>query len=98
MAFLGQSNVVPDIIAVIGVLVWLSGLNLLWLSRREIFGWVEEYVRLFRINVKQVADPAQQPLEVASQPMERKHAVRIAIGFMLVFLVAPLLVTLGLAF
>ena len=97
MAFLSSQNIVPDIVAIVGVLIGLGGLHLLWLSRREIFVWVEEFFRLFRINVRQVADPAHPPLEFSSR-LEKRHAVRIAIAFLMVFLIAPLLVTVGLAF
>lgn len=98
MALLSATNLIPDIVAIIGVLTFCSGLHLLWLSRREIFAWVEEYFRLFRINMKQVADPAHAPLELPVRRIEKKHAVRIALGFVLAFLVAPMLITLGLAF
>ena len=97
MAFLSGHNLVPDIIAALGVLVFGAGMQVLWLSRREIFGWIEEYFRLFRVNVNQVADPAHPPV-AARTPIARKHAVRIAVGFVLAFLVAPMLITIGLAF
>lgn len=98
MAFLLDHNVVPDIVAVIGVLVFGAGIHLLWKSRREIFSWVEEYFRLFRMSVKQVADHGEAPVKLPPTGVEKKHAVRIAMGFMMAFAVAPLLVILGLAF
>jgi len=98
MAFLSGHNFVPDIIAALGVLVFGTGLQVLWLSRREIFGWIEEYFRLFRVNVSQVADPAHPPITASRTPIARKHAVRIAVGFVLAFVVAPMLITIGLAF
>lgn len=98
MAFLLDHNVVPDLVAVIGVLVFGAGIHLLWQSRREIFGWIEEYFRLFRISVKQVADHGEPPVKLPSAGVEKKHAVRIAVGCMMAFAVAPLLVILGLAF
>ena len=98
MAFLSGTNLISDVVSIIGVLVFCSGLHLLWQSRREIFGWIEEYFRLFRMSMKQVAEPAHAPLELPERRVERKHAVRIALGFVLAFLVAPMLITLGLAF
>lgn len=98
MALLGGTNLIPDIVAIVGVLTFCSGLHLLWQSRREIFAWVEEYFRLFRMSMKQVEDPAHAPLVLPNRCVEKKHAVRIALGFVLAFLVAPMLITLGLAF
>lgn len=98
MAFLSGHNLVPDIVAILGVLVFGTGMNVLWLSRREIFAWIEEYFRLLRANVRQVAQPSNVAAEPRPRPMERKHAVRIAVGVVLAFFVAPMLITLGLAF
>ena len=101
MAFLHGSNLVPDIVAIIGLLVWCAGLHLLWISRADILAWAGEYIRLFRISVKQT-DPSQLPplMEGAPAPPagQRRHTVRIVLGLVLAFLVAPMLITIGLAF
>ena len=98
MAFLHDSNLIPDIVAVVGMLVFCAGLHLLWLSRGDALAWLLEFVRLFRMRVRQIADPAHATLEMVSHPPQRKHAARIALGVLLAFLVAPALITLGLAF
>lgn len=98
MAFLGGENLVPDIVAVVGVLVWCAGLHLLWISRHDLLAWIEEYVRLFRISMNRVADPAHARLELASEGTRRKHTMRIVLGVVLAFFLAPMLITLGLAF
>lgn len=100
MAFLHGSNLVPDIVAIIGLLVWCAGLHLLWISRADILAWAGEYIRLFRISVKQQTDASQLPplMEPAPQAGQRRHTVRIVLGLVLAFLVAPMLITLGLAF
>jgi hypothetical protein len=99
MALLHGSNLVPDIVAVIGVLVWCAGLHLLWNSRAEILAWAGEYIRLFRISVKQQTDPSQlPPLVEGAQSSQPRHTMRIVLGFVLAFFVAPMLITLGLAF
>jgi hypothetical protein len=48
-----------------------------------------------------VADPATvtvEPLELAERNRQKKHTARIALGVLLAFFLAPMLITLGLAF
>jgi hypothetical protein len=99
MAFLWDANRVPDIVAVVGVLLWFAGLHLLWLSRAEILAWLEEFVRLFRMSVRQSSEavPAA-PLPDRLPPARPGRAVRIAVGVALAFFLAPVLITIGLAF
>lgn len=98
MAFLGGVDLIPDIVALAGVLVFCSGLHLLWQSRRDISYWVEEYFRLLRMNVRQVVDPTHAPLEFIARDPQKRHTLRIALGIVLAFFVAPVLITLGWAF
>lgn len=101
MSLLGQGDLIPDVVAFVGVLVFCAGMHLLWMSRRDILGWIEEFLRLFRLNVRQVADPATvtvEPVELAERNRQKKHTARIALGVLLAFFLAPMLITLGLAF
>jgi hypothetical protein len=98
---LASADLIPDVVAFVGILVFCAGMHLLWLSRRDILGWIEEFIRLFRASVRQVADPASATggsLEIASGKPQKKHTARIALGVLLAFFVAPMLITLGLGF
>jgi hypothetical protein len=101
MSLLRHGNLVPDVVALVGLLVFCAGMHLLWLSRRDIFGWIDEFVRLFRHSVRQLGDSASAtaaPVEPVDGKLQRKHTVRIALGVLLAFLLAPMLITLGLGF
>ncbi len=101
MSLLRHGNLIPDVVAFVGVLVFFAGMHLLWLSRRDIVGWIEEFIRLFRLSVRQVADPASLaggPVELVTAKPQKKHTARIALGVLLVFFLAPMLITLGLGF
>jgi len=109
MSLLRHGNLIPDVVAFIGVLVFCAGMHLLWISRGDIVAWIEEFIRLFRLalsraeglSVRQVADPASVaggPVELATAKPQKKHTARIALGVLLAFLLAPMLITLGLAF
>ena len=101
MSFFRHGNSIPDVVAFVGVLVFCAGLHLLWLSRSDILMWAEEFVRLFRVSVRQVTDPASptaEPPQLVSENRRKKHTARIALGFLLAFVLAPMLITLGLGF
>lgn len=101
MSLLGQGNLIPDVVAFVGFLVFCAGMHLLWLSRRDIVGWIEEFIRLFRLSVNQAAGPAAatgEPLKLAGGKPQKKHTARIALGVLLALFLAPMLITLGLAF
>lgn len=98
---LASANMIPDVVAFVGFLVFCAGMHLLWLSRRDILGWIEEFIRLFRLSVSQAADPASatgEPLQLAARKPQKRHTARIALGVLLAFFLAPMLITLGLAF
>jgi hypothetical protein len=101
MSLFRQANMIPDVVAFVGFLVFCAGMHLLWLSRRDILGWIEEFIRLFRISVRQVVDPASATagsLDLVTRKPQKKHTARIALGVLLAFFLAPMLITLGLAF
>jgi len=101
MSLLRHGNLIPDVVAFIGILVFCAGTHLLWISRRDIVGWIEEFIRLFRLSVRQVVDPASVaggPVELVTVTPQKKHTARIALGVLLAFFLAPMLITLGLGF
>jgi len=101
MSLLGQGNLIPDVVAFVGVLVFCAGVHLLWLSRRDILDWIEEFIRLFRLSVRQLGDSAAAtaaPVELVGSKLQGKHTVRIALGVLLALFLAPMLITLGLGF
>lgn len=93
-----NADTIPDIVSLVGVLVFFAGMHLLWQSRGDIFAWLEEYVRLLRANIRRVTDPDHVPAAPEKPHLGKKRAARIALGFFLAFFVAPTLITLGLAF
>ena len=99
MAFLLHSNVVPDVVAFVGFLVFCAGAHLLWQARDDMFFWLAEFTRVFAAGLRTSANPpAAGNLATPAEPARRKGAAKIALGFLLVFLVAPALIVLGLAF
>ena len=96
MAFLLNSNFVPDIVALVGFLLFCAGVHLLWQSRDDVFFWLAEFARVFAAGLRTSADP-EHALAGPGPASRRKGAARIALGFLLVFL-APVLIALGLAF
>jgi len=98
MAFLHGTDRVPDIFALVGVFLFFAGLHLLWHSREDLFFWVQEYVRLFRLNVRQATDQGPAELPAKSADLGRRGTARIVLGMALAFFVAPTLITLSLAF
>jgi Na+/proline symporter len=98
MSFLHHGNSIPDVVAFVGFLVFCAGLHLLWLSRADLFAWLQEFIRLFRLSVRQVMDPVHTPLEMVGERLQRRHTARIVLGVLLAFFLAPMLITLGLGF
>ena len=88
---------VPDIVALVGFLLFCAGVHLLWQSRDDVFFWLAEFARVFAAGLRTSADP-KHTLAGPGPASRRKGAARIALGFMLVFFLAPVLIALGLAF
>ncbi|HEV8383972.1 MAG TPA: hypothetical protein VGQ11_03805 [Candidatus Acidoferrales bacterium] len=86
-----------ELLGLTGILLFFAGLHMLWQSRAEVFFWLEEYFRLWRLSVHRAADPQQVAAMHALPRPERKHTLRIVIGMLLAFVAAPMLLTVGLA-
>ena len=88
----------PDEFGLVGFFVFLAGVNLLWLSREEVFAWLEKYFRTFRQEyARRGGLPADGPAGEAESGRTGLNTLRLAGGFLLLML-GPLLVILALAF
>lgn len=85
-------------LSLVGILVVCAGLNLLWLSRREILYWIETWSKIFRASLR---DPSRRPEAVPERPKRtalgssREHVLRMMLGLSLVLVIGPVLIFLG---
>jgi len=49
----------PHLLAVIGLLIFLAGLDLLWQSRRDVAYWIASFVRVFRSQMREPKSPVR---------------------------------------
>ncbi len=92
-----------SVVGLIGILVFLMGMHLLWQARREIFFWLEEFVRILRREVTTRAGLGEQaavtpPSEVAAAggaSRRGRGTLRMLGGLALLF-IGPLLLILDL--
>jgi hypothetical protein len=88
-----------DPLALVGVLVVFAGLHLLWQSRREIFFWIETWLKIFRASLR---EPQRAASYLPERPRlsrfgsGREHVLRLLLGLSLVLIVGPVLIFLGL--
>ncbi len=87
------------VVGLIGILVFFAGITLIWRVREDVFLWLEEYFQLFRIMMYRISDPEHAPM-VLVHPTQRKkrNTMLIVVGFLLAFFLAPMLISLDLAF
>jgi len=85
---------VTELLGLIGTLVVFAGIHLLWQARKEIFFWLETFVRIFRASLKQ---PGARlgPLPAEATGRDR-HTLRMLLGMGLLFFVGPILIVLSL--
>jgi hypothetical protein len=84
-------------LALVGILVVLAGLHLLWQSRRQIFYWLETYLKIFRSSLRTPREKIERPKAVRFAA-DREHVLRLLLGLGLVLIVGPALIFLGLTF
>ncbi|HEV2615255.1 MAG TPA: hypothetical protein VGU63_01450 [Candidatus Acidoferrales bacterium] len=84
-------------LALVGILVILAGFHLLWQSRREIFFWLETYLKIFRAALDRPRREIQ-PIKLSRFGVGREHVLRLLLGLSLMIVVGPVLIFLGLAF
>jgi hypothetical protein len=85
---------VPELLGLVGTLVVFAGIHLLWQARREIFFWLETFVRIFRASLQQPGARVR-PLGIATAAGER-HTLRMLLGMGLLFFLGPMLIVLSL--
>jgi len=86
-----------ELVGLVGVLTFFAGLHMIWQAREDVLFWLEEYFRLLRLSVRGMKDPQHAPLELMKRQPEKKHTLQMAIGLLLVLIVAPMLFWTGLA-
>ena len=84
----------PKLLGVVGALVICAGLDLLWQSRREIRFWASAYLQFFRAVLRH--EQPQRVLPVRAMREKRRGAVRFLLGMSFAFLLAPMLIAIGL--
>ncbi|MGB7024938.1 MAG: hypothetical protein WBD73_14155 [Candidatus Acidiferrales bacterium] len=84
-------------LALVGLLVILAGFHLLWQSRREIFFWLQTYLKIFRAALNQPRHEFHAP-KLSRFGVGREHVLRLLLGLSLMIVVGPVLIFLGLAF
>lgn len=85
------------LVGLIGILLFFAGINLIWQAREDLFYWVEDYVRFLRVMMRRMSDPQLSPELFVNPRRRKKNTMRLAIGFLLAFFLAPMLTFLGLA-
>lgn len=84
-------------LALVGILVVFAGLHLLWQSRREIFFWLDAYIKIFRASLHQPRHKFDIP-KPSRFGAGREHVLRLVLGLSLALIVGPVLIFLGLSF
>jgi len=85
---------VPELLGLIGTLVVFAGIHLLWQARKEIFFWLETFVRIFRASLAQPGARVR-PLPAEATAGDR-HTLRMLLGMGLLFFLGPMLIVLSL--
>lgn len=86
----------PELMALIGILVFFAGLHLLWQAREEILAWLEAYLRALQAHMRHFAGWEQRPQVLLEVRPPQRNTLRIALGALLAFFLAPAMLTLGL--
>lgn len=85
-----------DALGLVGILVFFAGVHLIWQARDEAVYWLDEYLRLWASVARRMTDLSSPP--VAIQPGVRKRdTLRLVLGSLLAFFLAPLFIVMGLA-
>ena len=82
---------------IIGVLVFVAGVYLIWLARKEVLFWVTEFLRIFRQVLMRPQGPEVKPTRLMTIAHDRRGTLRLVSAIGLIFL-GQFLVLLDLAF
>ncbi len=86
-------------LSLIGTLVVCAGLNLLWLSRREILYRTGSWLNIVRAFLRGSQHPAERMQKHSGDfrfGSGREHILRLVLGLSLVLVVGPVFIVLGL--
>jgi hypothetical protein len=82
------------LLGLVGILVFLAGLDLLWQSRREVAFWFASYVKMFRSQLRAPGSRVR-PFEPEVEPIKHRRTLPMVLGMGLA-LVGPLLIAVSL--
>jgi hypothetical protein len=88
---------IPDIVGLVGVLVFLAGVNMLWLARHEMIFWVDTYLALLRRNLDAAIRSSQEKCAAAEPSPQALRRPRRRGPELLLLLSGVSMVFLGLA-
>ena len=91
-----NATILWELLGLTGIILFFAGLHMLWQAREEFFFWLEEYFRLLRLSVHRATDPQQDSVIPERPRTKHKHTLRMVVGMVLVFVAAPMLLTVGL--
>jgi hypothetical protein len=84
----------PRLLAIVGLLVFCAGLDLLWQSRREMAYWFASYMHVFRSLLREQKSPGPPFRSESDSPKSRK-TVAMLLGMGLA-VAGPLLIAASL--
>jgi hypothetical protein len=84
----------PRLLAIVGVIIFCAGLDLLWQSRREAAFWFASYMHVFRSLLREQKSPAT-PFTPETGPGRSHKTLAMLLGMGLA-LAGPLLIAVSL--
>jgi hypothetical protein len=82
------------LLGLIGILVFLAGLDLLWQSRREVAFWFTSDMKMFRSKLR-VPGLRRRPLEPQVEPIKHQRRLPMVLGMGLA-LAGPVMIAVSL--
>ena len=82
------------LLGLIGILVFLAGLDLLWQSRREVAFWFTSDMKMFRSKLRPPGS-RRRPLEPQVEPVKHRRRLPMVLGMGLA-LAGPVMIAVSL--
>jgi hypothetical protein len=82
------------LLGLIGILVFLAGLDLLWQSRREVAFWFTSDMKMFRSKLR-APGSRRRPLEPQVEPVKHRRRLPMVLGMGLA-LAGPVMIAVSL--
>ena len=86
-----------SVTGIIGVLVFVAGVYLIWLARKEVLYWMKEFLRIFRQALMRPEGSKVKPAGREAGIYDRRGTLRMVSAIGLIFL-GQFLMLLDLAF